>query len=274
MDAHCDAFAHRDAIANPDRHSLADADGRRPRRQQLRRHLHLQIRHLQRLPTHHRRHRLGHPRLLTHHHRAQRRVRRPLRRRHPRRLARQHRPVHRRQRQPRRRSHHTCRNVLKRHSAPVQAPPMTLYEAGTATAQARPASAPRPATARADFTMSYTPPSPAGELYVVALGGDAGDDNEQRDRPDGRAGLSNAFRGLIKVNELTTVAGAWALGAVHQLHRADHRRALDQRDRLGQCGQSRPSGSRRYRERAAPPLSGRLMSSAPARCQRFAADQL
>ena len=96
-------------------------------------------------------------------------------------------------------------------SIPVTGAAMTLYEAGTGYASGATSLGTATSDGSGDFTISYTPPSPAGELYVVALGGNAGSDNNSAIGLMGIAGLSSALPGSVTINEFTTVAGAWAL---------------------------------------------------------------
>jgi streptogramin lyase len=62
-----------------------------------------------------------------------------------------------------------------------------------------------------NFTITYVPPSPATLLYVIATGGNAGAGTNSAIALIGVVGLSNEAPGSVKINELTTVAGEWAL---------------------------------------------------------------
>ena len=60
------------------------------------------------------------------------------------------------------------------------------------------------------FSISYTPPSPAKVLYLVALGGNVSGVNSAIGL-SGVLGLSDAAPSSVTINELTTVAAEWAL---------------------------------------------------------------
>jgi streptogramin lyase len=62
-----------------------------------------------------------------------------------------------------------------------------------------------------NFSITYVPPSPATLLYVIATGGNAGAGTNSAIALIGVVGLSNEAPGSVKINELTTVAGEWAL---------------------------------------------------------------
>jgi streptogramin lyase len=62
-----------------------------------------------------------------------------------------------------------------------------------------------------NFTITYVPPSPAKLLYVIVRGGNAGAGINSAIALIGVVGLSNAAPGSVTINELTTVAGEWAL---------------------------------------------------------------
>jgi hypothetical protein len=88
---------------------------------------------------------------------------------------------------------------------------VTLYQAGTGYGSDATSLGTATTSSPGYFTITYTPPSPAAMLYVVALGGNAGSGTNSAIGLMGIAGLSNALPGSIKINEFTTVAGAWAL---------------------------------------------------------------
>ena len=89
---------------------------------------------------------------------------------------------------------------------------MTVYEAGTAYGTGATSLGTATANNKGKFTVTYTPPSSASAVvYVVALGGDAGSGTNSAIGLMGIAGLANALPATVKVNELTTVAGEWAL---------------------------------------------------------------
>jgi streptogramin lyase len=96
-------------------------------------------------------------------------------------------------------------------STAVTGAALTLYEAGTAYRSGATSLGTATSDGKGNFTISYTPPSPAGELYVVALGGNAGGDNNSAIGLMGLLGSSASAPSSVIINEFTTVAGAWAL---------------------------------------------------------------
>jgi streptogramin lyase len=64
---------------------------------------------------------------------------------------------------------------------------------------------------KGDFTIEFTPPARPGLLYLVAVGGNAGGGSNSTIGLMGVVGLSNAAADSVTLNELTTVAGEWAL---------------------------------------------------------------
>jgi streptogramin lyase len=89
---------------------------------------------------------------------------------------------------------------------------VTLYEAGTAYGADATSLGTATTGSNGNFTISYTPPKTAALLYIVALGGDAGDGANSAIGLMGIAGQSNALPESMVINELTTVAAEWALG--------------------------------------------------------------
>ncbi len=61
------------------------------------------------------------------------------------------------------------------------------------------------------FSIQFTPPARPGLVYLVAVGGNGGAGNNSAIGLMGVAGLSNALPDSVTLNELTTVAGEWAL---------------------------------------------------------------
>lgn len=61
------------------------------------------------------------------------------------------------------------------------------------------------------FTIGFTPVATPKLLYLVALGGDGGAGSNSAIGIMGVVGLSNAPANPVTLNELTTVAGEWAL---------------------------------------------------------------
>ncbi|MGA2411187.1 MAG: hypothetical protein ABSG46_12465, partial [Candidatus Binataceae bacterium] len=88
---------------------------------------------------------------------------------------------------------------------------MTLYEAGTAYASGATSLGTTTTDDSGNFTVGYTPPSPAAQLYIVATGGNAGGGTNSAIGLIGMLGLSNALPGSVTINEFTTVAAEWAL---------------------------------------------------------------
>jgi hypothetical protein len=93
-------------------------------------------------------------------------------------------------------------------SIPVTGAALTLYEAGTAYASGATSLGTATTDGSGNFTVTYTPPSPAAELYIVATGPNPGNTSIGL---MGVLGLSSAAPGSVVINELTTVAGEWAL---------------------------------------------------------------
>ncbi len=96
--------------------------------------------------------------------------------------------------------------------APIAGAQVTLYQAGQSAYRT---GATVLGTATTDssgkFTVHFTTPTKPVLLYLVALGGNAGADANAAIGLMGVAGLSNALPVSVKLNELTTVAGEWAL---------------------------------------------------------------
>ena len=96
-------------------------------------------------------------------------------------------------------------------STPVTGAALTLYEAGTGYGSGATSLGTATSNGSGAFTISYTPPSPAAELYIVATGGNAGGGTNSAIGLMGVLGLSSAAPGSVIINEFTTVAGEWAL---------------------------------------------------------------
>lgn len=94
---------------------------------------------------------------------------------------------------------------------PIFGAQMTLYEAGNNYGSGATALGTATTDSDGTFTIPFTPPTTPQLLYVVASGGDAGAGSNRAIGLMGIVGLSNAFTGPIRINELTTVAGEWAL---------------------------------------------------------------
>lgn len=61
------------------------------------------------------------------------------------------------------------------------------------------------------FTIGFTPPAKPKLLYLVALGGDSGAGNNAAIGMMGVVGLSDTPPDSVTINELSTIAGEWAL---------------------------------------------------------------
>ena len=95
---------------------------------------------------------------------------------------------------------------------PISGAQVTLYQAGN-SAYGAGATVLGTATtdSRGKFAIGFTPPATPTLLYLVALGGNAGAGSNAAIGLMGVAGPSNAPLNAVKINELTTVAGQWAL---------------------------------------------------------------
>ena len=95
---------------------------------------------------------------------------------------------------------------------PISGAQVTLYQAGQSAYRA---GATVLGTATSDssgkFAVGFTPPATPMLLYLVALGGNGGAGINAAIGLMGVAGLSDAPLNPVKLNELTTVAGQWAL---------------------------------------------------------------
>src|SRR5208282_1924605 len=88
---------------------------------------------------------------------------------------------------------------------------VTLYAAGTNYGSNATSLGSATTNASGNFTVGYTPPFSPAVLYLVALGGNAGAGSNTAIGLMGVAGMSNALPASVTINELTTVAGQWAL---------------------------------------------------------------
>ncbi|MGO9604632.1 MAG: hypothetical protein ACLQAT_14805 [Candidatus Binataceae bacterium] len=88
---------------------------------------------------------------------------------------------------------------------------VTLYAAGTNYGSNATSLGSATTNASGNFTVRYTPPFSPAVLYLVALGGNAGAGSNTAIGLMGVAGMSNALPASVTINELTTVAGQWAL---------------------------------------------------------------
>ncbi len=95
---------------------------------------------------------------------------------------------------------------------PISGSEVTLYQAGQAAYRTG-ATVLGSATADSNgkFTIRFTPPAKLKLLYLVALGGDSGTGNNAAIGMMGVVGLSDTPPDSVTINELTTVAGEWAL---------------------------------------------------------------
>lgn len=95
---------------------------------------------------------------------------------------------------------------------PIAGSQVTLYQAGQ-NGYRTGAAALGSATANSNgrFTIGFTSPAIPKLLYLVAIGGNAGAGNNSAIGMMGVVGLSNAAPDSVTLNELTTVAGEWAL---------------------------------------------------------------
>ena len=95
---------------------------------------------------------------------------------------------------------------------PISGSQVTLYMAGQSayrTGATVLGSATADSTGK--FTIGFTPPVKPKLLYLVALGGDGGAGSNPAIGMMGVVGLSDAPANPVTLNELTTVAGEWAL---------------------------------------------------------------
>ena len=94
---------------------------------------------------------------------------------------------------------------------PIFGAQATLYAAGDSYGSGAIALGTATTDSDGTFTIPFTPALTPQLLYVVASGGDAGTGSNRAIGLMGIVGLSDAFTNPIRINELTTIAGEWAL---------------------------------------------------------------
>jgi streptogramin lyase len=94
---------------------------------------------------------------------------------------------------------------------PIVGAQVTLYKAGNAYGSGATALGAVTSDAQGSFTIPFTPPATPQLLYIVVTGGNTGAASNLAIGLMGVVGLSNDFSNPIRINELTTVAGEWAL---------------------------------------------------------------
>jgi sugar lactone lactonase YvrE len=95
---------------------------------------------------------------------------------------------------------------------PISGSQVTLYQAGQDAYRAGAAVLGSATTdSNGKFTVGFIPSARPGLLYLVAIGGNAGAGNNSAIGMMGVVGRSNAAPDSVTLNELTTVAGEWAL---------------------------------------------------------------
>ena len=95
---------------------------------------------------------------------------------------------------------------------PVAGSQVTLYRAGQSAYKTGAAVLGSATTdSQGKFTIGFSQPTPHALLYLVALGGNAGAGSNSAIGMMGVVGLSNKPASSVTLNELTTVAGEWAL---------------------------------------------------------------